>query len=452
MAKTTFRALVVSRDAALRDRIRGIFPQDNVRIDWYEDTGRISGVVRRVQYDLAFLSDASAGSDDPYNADMVRCIAESNPLTQVLLVVDKGNIPEIAPSLTSGAYHYIKRPASDSELEAIIKTALRDRPSFKLQSRKAHKRDRLDGLIGRSLPMQKVFELILRAAQVEVPVLILGETGTGKDVAAQIIHRRSQRKKKPYMAINLGSLPTELVASEIFGHEKGAFSGATARHHGVFERTADGTVFLDEIDCIDEKVAVSLLRLLEQKSFHRLGGTAVIKSDARLIAASNADMDELVKHGKYRSDLFYRLDVFRIVMPSLSERSEDIPLLVNEFTHEYTAALNPSIKGVSDEFMGIMQSYDWPGNVREMKNVIQRAVLMCTSDKLGVKDLPPRFTHVQPSSAKIAFEIGTPLDQIERTMVIRALEATGNNRKEAAKLLGISRRVIYNKLKKHGIS
>jgi DNA-binding NtrC family response regulator len=220
----------------------------------------------------------------------------------------------------------------------------------------------------------------------------------------------------------------------------------------VFERAADGTVFLDEIDCINEKVAVSLLRLLEQKSFRRLGGTGVIKSDARLIAASNADMDELVRHGKYRADLFYRLDVFRILMPSLSDRPEDIPLLVHEFTREFAKSLNPSVKGVSDEFMGVMLSYDWPGNVREMKNVIQRAVLMCTSTRLDTEDLPPRFQHIEPSPTTVSFELGTPLDEIERTMILRALEATNNNRTEAARLLGISRRVIYNKLKKHGIS
>ena len=196
---------------------------------------------------------------------------------------------------------------------------------------------------------------------------------------------------------------------------------------------------------------MSLLRLLEQRSFRRLGGAQQIDVDVRLIAASNADLGKMAQDGEFRKDLFYRLDVFRITIPPLRERSEDIPLLVNDFASSYARSLGADVTGVSERFMKIMQAYNWPGNVREMKNVIQRATLMCEGDQLVPEDLPPRFLDVKPSESHVTFEMGTSLDEIEKTMVIRALETTKNNRKEAAKLLGISRRVIYNKLRKHGL-
>jgi len=283
------------------------------------------------------------------------------------------------------------------------------------------------------------------------PVLITGETGTGKDLAAQAIYRSGSRSGGPYLPVNLGALPRELVASELFGHEKGSFTGAAQQREGIFERAHGGTVFLDEIGSVDEKVQVSLLRLLEQKRFQRLGGRQSLTSDVRLIAATNDDLSEAVRRGAFREDLFYRLDVFHIEMPPLRERQGDVPLLIDTFLKRYNDTFRKSIRGIAPECVSIFENYDWPGNVRELKNVIQRAVLVCTDAVLAPEHLPPRLLPDQAERPSVAFEIGTPLADIEREMISLVLAFTNNNRKRAAEVLGISRRTLYNKLARYDL-
>ncbi len=443
---------VVSDDKKLSERIGNLSLDRKTHIAWHKGTANLVEIVRGTSFDIIVLTDsATPGNDQSSNDKLVKSIAKESPRSQILFITRPESLENVVSTLEVGTYQYAKQPVSDDELRLLIETALRDQKLVVEKTEAIGQGDRFDMLIGRAPSMQQVYRSIKRVAQSEVPVLILGDTGTGKDLAAQIIHRRSKRSGEPFIAINLGSLPSDLVASELFGHEKGAFSGAIKTHQGVFERAGNGTVFLDEIDCIDEKVRVSLLRVLDEKSFHRLGGSQAITASARLLAATNADLEAKVERGEFREDLFYRLDVFRINMPPLRHRPEDIPLLVNEFVATYCRANNRDLVGVSREFMEIMQSFDWPGNVRELKSIIHRAILMCDSDELQPKHLPKRFHNIDPSPTKVAFEIGTPLEEIERTMVLRALEATNNNRKEAARLLGISRRVIYNKLKKHNI-
>ncbi len=444
--------VVVSESRDLADRVEGLLSDNKPVVSWQKNSRRIVSLVRKEKYDLVILTDnATRGDNQPANDELVASILTASPRSQILFLAQPENIENVISTLESGTYQYTKLPVPDEELKMLIETALRDRGSVVDQLEEGDREDRLDNMIGRAPSMQRVYRQIKRAAVSEIPVLILGETGTGKDLAAQIIHRRCDRAKKPFISINLGSLPTDLVASELFGHEKGSFSGAIKQHQGVFERAQDGTVFLDEIDCIDEKVRVSLLRLLDQKSFRRLGGADLIETNVRLIAATNADLESMVERGEFREDLFYRLDVFRITMPPLRRRPEDIPLLVSDFTALYGRTHKREPLRVSREFMEIIQAYNWPGNIRELKSIIHRAVLMCDGRELRPNHLPSRFRSVDASPTKVSFEIGTPLEEVERTMVQRALEATDNNRKEAAKLLGISRRVIYNKLKKHNI-
>lgn len=309
----------------------------------------------------------------------------------------------------------------------------------------------VDKLVGKSKPMQEVYRQIRQAAATDIPILLIGETGTGKDLAAQAIHEQSERQNGPYIAINLGALPSELVGSELFGHEKGAFTGAIGRRKGKFEEARNGTIFLDEIATIDAKVQVSLLRLIEQKRFHRLGGQTTIRTNARVIAASNQNLSELVEQGRFRKDLYYRLDVFRIVMPPLHERNGDIVPLIEAFLNRFNRSFKKHIMGVAPECIDLLESYDWPGNVRELKNVVQRAVLVCEGEVLLLDHLPSRFRKGKPIPSKVSFEIGTPLEAVEREMIVRALAAAQNNRRHAADLLGISRRALYNKLRKHNI-
>lgn len=452
MPDSSVNIIVVSKSRALASRVESLVEELSPRITWQKDSGKVVSLVTGKRFDLVILSDdATKGDESSYNEELVVSISEASPQSQILFLVNPKNVENVVTTLEKGAYQYVKQPVSDTELKMLIETALRDRSVLAAEEIETGMVDRFDGIIGRAPSMQKVYSQIRRAAESNIPVLITGETGIGKDLTAQAIHRQSQRAKEPFVSINLGALPTDLIASELFGHEKGSFSGAIKQHQGVFERAGSGTVFLDEIDCIEEKVRVSLLRVLDNKSFSRLGGSDQIKSAARLIAATNADLEELVEQGNFREDLFYRLDVFRITIPPLRRRPEDVPLLVQEFVAVFCRANDRDLLKISPEFLGVLQAYHWPGNVRELKSVIHRAVLMCDARVLKPTHLPARFREIDPSPSRVTFEIGTPLEEVERTMVLRALEATGNNRKEAAELLGISRRVIYNKLKKHKI-
>ncbi len=355
--------------------------------------------------------------------------------------------------MKAGTYQYTKLPITDEELRLLIETAIEQRPEYEAQAqlKPALKTTKLEQLVGSSAAMQDVYRQVRQAAATDMPVLLTGETGTGKDLTAQAIHNRSNRNEGPYIAVNLGALPTELVASELFGHEKGAFTGAVEQYKGKFELAHSGTVFLDEISTIDEKIQVSLLRLIEQKKFHRLGGRGSITSNARLITATNEDLSDAIKQGIFREDLYYRLDVFRIDVPPLRERWGDIPLLIDEFTKRYNKSFHKNIMGIAPECITLLESYDWPGNVRELKNVIQRAVLVCQGDVILPEYLPPRFNPEKSKSGKVSFDIGTTLAEVEREMIVRTLNETANNRKRTAEILGISRRALYNKMKKYEI-
>jgi DNA-binding NtrC family response regulator len=343
----------------------------------------------------------------------------------------------------------------NGELNAMTRRPMENVP-LERSPRPSEEKGRILGekeFYGESLCMQKVYEQIRQAASTDVPVLILGETGTGKELVARAIHLESDRREGLYIPVNLGAIPTELVGSELFGHERGAFTGAAERNKGRFEQAEGGTLFLDEIATIDEKMQVSLLRIIEQKEFYRLGNGRAVRANVRLIAASNEDLAALTSKGRFREDLYYRLDVFRISVPRLQERRGDVALLIERFLRRYSEEFAKNVVDISSECMGILESYKWPGNVRELKNVIQRAVLVCTEETLLPEHLPPRFLNGKNlrRESETVFEVGTSLDRMEREMIVRTLEAAGNNRTRAAELLGISRRALYNKLQKHNL-
>jgi DNA-binding NtrC family response regulator len=414
---------------------------------------RLSRYLASHNPNLVVISGEVCRPDSDKLIRLLRRLETSHPRTQILLIVDEDQTDLAARAMEAGAFLYAKRPLSDTELKRLMAATLERQPQF-VDERQLLKRkhpERMGPIVGRAPVMQRLFEQIARAAASEVPLLLLGETGSGKDLVAQTIHQLSSRKRHPYIPVNLGSLPIELVASELFGHEKGAFTGAAGVRRGVFEQADQGTVFLDEIDAVNEKVQVSLLRLLERNEFRRLGGKEAIHTDARIIAASNADLDELVKNKRFRDDLFFRLDVVRIMMPPLRERPDDIPLLVNDYLAHYNDAYGGVISGISTTALKALQAYNWPGNVRELRNVVQRAALVRGSGEIDVEHLPKRFGQAATSDISMTFPLGTSLKEVEREMILRALEATENNRTRAAELLGISRRVLYNKLKSHGI-
>jgi DNA-binding NtrC family response regulator len=311
-----------------------------------------------------------------------------------------------------------------------------------------------EGIIAVSLPMRSIIRRIMDAAAVDIPVLITGETGTGKDLVAAAIHRRSSRKNKPYIAVNMGAIARELIASEIFGHEKGAYTGAQDTRPGIFEQADCGTVFLDEIATMDEKTQISLLRVLEEKTFRRVGGIRNIGTDARIIAATNEDLEKNVTQKRFREDLFYRLNVFPIRVPPLRERISAITALVNHFVSRFGAVYGKEVESVAPESYRLLRRYSWPGNVRELKNVIQTAVLMVEGKELTPDLLPQRIRDAVGASESrgettCSFRVGTSLHGVENEFIRATLAHVGGNKKLAASILGISRRALYNKIKKH---
>jgi transcriptional regulator with PAS, ATPase and Fis domain len=304
--------------------------------------------------------------------------------------------------------------------------------------------------------MREVFQRVLEAASEDISVLITGETGTGKDMVASAIHKRSRRKNGPYIAVNTGAMPADLIASELFGHEKGAYTGAVETTKGRFEEAHTGTIFLDEISTINEKAQVSLLRVLETKTFRRVGGEKDINADVRVIAATNENLEEAVKQKRFREDLFYRLDVFHIHVPALRERPGGVTLLTNYFVPHFNSIYKKKVRAVAPETWQSLRSYSWPGNVRELKNVIQRAVLMAKGEELTPDLLPLRIRAASTAESGIATQhfpihAGMTLDAVEKEFILMTLAATKGNKKEAAQKLAISRRALYDKLKKHGL-
>ncbi|MBD3288230.1 AAA domain-containing protein [candidate division KSB1 bacterium] len=438
----------------LPKRIRKLIDSDKVNVDFDRDLQSLFKYFKNSTYDVLIVESSACNNDLPTCLKLVKNIVATSAATKIILLVAPSEVDGAIAALKEGAYQYAKLPVKDEELKMLIETAIEMNSFIGAQKAPSNKsgNDRLGELIGSSSQMQRVYQRARQAAaSSEIPVLLLGETGTGKDMVAQTIHQLSDRKEGPYVPVNLGALPSELVASELFGHEKGSFTGAVKQHKGVFESGRDGTIFLDEIEAISEKIQVSLLRLLEQKKFRRLGGKETYDTNARIIAASNANLDELVQNGYFRQDLYYRLDVFRIDLPPLHERREDISLLSNEFLSKFSQAYKKVNMKLSPECIHIFQRYDWPGNIRELKNVIQRAAIICECDEILPEHLPPKFRKSKKERPTVEFEIGTPLDKVEREMIIRALTLANDNRTRAAELLGISRRAIYNKLKKHNI-
>jgi DNA-binding NtrC family response regulator len=301
--------------------------------------------------------------------------------------------------------------------------------------------------------MQEVFQRILEAAAVDISVLITGETGTGKDMVASAIHKRSKRRDGAYVAVNTGAIASDLIASELFGHEKGSFTGAVGTTKGLFEEAHGGTIFLDEISTIDEKAQVSLLRVLETKTFRRVRGEKDICANVRVIAATNDNLEEAVRQKRFREDLFYRLDVFHIHVPALRERPGGVALLTNHFVPHFNAIHKKNVRTVTPDTWRCLRGYTWPGNVRELKNVIQRAVLMAKGEELTAELLPLRIrsaivaeTHEPAQRSPI--HVGMTLDAVEKEFIQMTLDSVSGNKKQAAQRLAISRRTLYDKLRK----
>ena len=451
MTQDDLNIICVLQVPDLAHRLPRIFPERKVRVTLEKSVDKVLERFEQQSYDVFIFSSAADISEDKDSIELLELISFKCPATQILYLVEADRLHMAMSALKAGSYQYAKLPIPDQELKLLIETALEQRSEYapNLLLKEEVQKTNFEKMVGGSIAMHQVYRQIRQAAATDIPVFISGETGTGKDLAAQAIHQLSSRADNPYLPVHLGALPQDLVPSELFGHEKGAFTGASNRYLGSFEQASGGTVFLDEISTISEKVQISMLRLLEGKEFYRIGGRDPIKSDVRIIAASNEDLQEAVDRNLFRSDLYFRLEVLQIHMPPLRERHGDMLLLMEHFINLYSQANGKSILGVSPECLRLLSSYEWPGNVRELKNVVLRAVVHCQGDIILPEHLTERIIYGNPKLPTVTLPIGKTLAELEREIIIRTLEFTGRNKKRAAEILGISRRALYNKIDKH---
>ena len=382
--------------------------------------------------------------------DLLRALHDQLSDITFILLTAQGTVESAVGAIKDGAYDYLSKPVDPQRLRILLQKAV-ERQTTLREVRQLRRQLREQGsfgrIIGNSPAIRTVYRVIEQAAPTSASVLISGESGTGKELIAQTIHELSPRATFPFVAINCAAIPETLLESEIFGHEKGAFTGAHDRRTGVFELAHRGTLFLDEIAEMMPATQVKLLRVLQERTFRRLGGRQEQSVDVRVIAATNVDPGQAVASGKLREDLYYRLNVFAMELPALRERREDIPLLVQTFLNEFNKHNGKAIRGVDQEAMYVLERYQWPGNIRELRNVIERATILADSEFIEHRHLPPTLiARGEESLPTLTISPGTTVDEAERRLILLTLEHTRNNKTRAAEVLGISLKTLHNKL------
>ncbi len=438
------KLLIVDDEPSVRDSLSKWFREEGYDVATTENASDALTLLAQQRFDAALIDIKMHGTD---GIELQRRVHEIDPELVVIIMTGYASVETAVAALKNGAYDYVTKPLDPDDIAHLVKNAL------------AHKRVAQENallrqtvadvahpgdLIGQSAAMRKVFEAIETVGPTDATVFITGESGTGKELVARAIHMASARKFHPMVAIHCGALTETLLESELFGHEKGAFTGAQYRKKGKFELAEGGTVFLDEIGDISLKTQTDLLRVLQEREITRVGGNQAIKVDFRCIAATNKDLEKLIDEGKFRPDLFYRLNVFRIELPPLSARREDIPLLVDHFVHKFSLAMNKRIARVSSGAMTQLQRQPWVGNVRELENAVERAMVVGQEPELRETDFIFKLPGVQPAGRK--------LEDMERAHILRVLDECGGNQSHAAEVLDIDRVTLYHKLKKYGWS
>ena len=386
--------------------------------------------------------------------EFLRRLKSTWPDTEVLVMTAYGSIDTAVEAMRSGAYDYLAKPIDRERFSVVVEKALE---RHALASENKQLRDRLetrarfDRMVGESEPLQGVYRLVEMVAGSDVTVLVTGESGTGKELVARAIHHKSPRAAGPFVTLNCGALPENLLESELFGYEKGAFTGAAGTKVGRFELADGGTLFLDEVGELSLKSQVDFLRVLETKEFRRLGGTKLVKVDTRIIAATNRNLEQAVAEGRFREDLYYRLNVVPIHLPPLRDRAEDIALMVDSFLREFAARHQRDPQEVSREALRFLRLYAWPGNIRQLRNVIERLVVTVREKTIQPEHLPEEIQASREGARTMVVKLGTPLEEIERDVITRTLAEVTNHRERAAKLLGISLRALQYKIKEYGI-
>ena len=435
--------LIVDDETVVRDSLGKWFEEEGYFVETATSAKDALLRLPSQHWDLALVDIKMPGMDGLY---LQRKIHEVDSEIIIIIMTGYASVETAVRALKDGAYDYIAKPFDPDDLAHVVRKALEHR---RVKEENVRLRQNLEQaqaveLVGQSRAMQKVLESIRTVAPTDTTVLIHGESGTGKELVARAIHNLSPRRFMPLVTIHCGALTETLLESELFGHERGAFTGAQYRKKGKFEIAEGGTVFLDEIADISLKTQTDLLRVLQEKEITRVGGNQVIPVDFRAVAATNKELSALVKEGTFRADLYYRLDVFGIEVPPLRERKEDIPLLVDHFIRKYARAMSKRFESLSRTALDVLMNYSWPGNVRELENAIERAMVIGREPEIQPADFPLQFT------ATPDLEAGVTLEDVERGHILRVLESCDWNQTRAAKVLQIDRVTLYNKIKKYG--
>ena len=439
------RLLIVDDELSVRDSLSKWFLEEGYEIGAAENANDALTRMAEQKWDAAFVDIKMHGTD---GIELQRRMHEIDPNLIVIIMTGYASVETAVAELKNGAYDYVTKPLDPDDISHLLEKALAhkraEQENLRLREAVAEVA-RPEEMVGQSVAMRKVFDAIETVASTDATVLITGESGTGKELVVKAIHAASPRRFHPLVVIHCGALTETLLESELFGHEKGAFTGAQYRKKGKFEIAEGGTAFLDEIGDITLKTQSDLLRVLQEREITRVGGNQIIKVDFRCIAATNKDLEKLIDEGKFRPDLFYRLNVFRIEMPPLRERPEDIPLLVDHFVRKFSLAMNKRINRVSPAAMEQLQQQPWLGNVRELENAVERAMVVGQEPELREQDFILKQNSVPNGHGK-------SLEDVERAHILRVLADCGGNQSHAADILDIDRVTLYHKLKKYGWS
>ncbi len=443
------RAAVIDDEPTAAKMVKRVLDKDNFHVEVFYDGDSFLKRMRQEPFDLAFIDLKLPDID---GIQLLKFIKIEHPDTEAIIVTGHASIETAVEATKRGAFHYVTKPCKRHEIRLLAKRA-----GEKIRLREENKKLRLAigkdnlmaGFIGSSPAMQRIFATIRKVAMVNCNVLLEGETGTGKQMVAKAIHKLSPRKDKPFVAFNCGGFTEELICSELFGHEKGAFTGAISRKIGLFEAASGGTILLDEIGEMPMSMQVKLLYVLQERQIMRVGGSKPIDLDIRIIAATNKVLQEEVKRGNFREDLYYRLNVVNIKLPRLADRRDDIPLLVNHFLEKFNLAFGKDVKRLDPQVQEMLMEYDYPGNVRELENIIQRAVALAEGEEIRLSDLPRRFQDIEALGRGLSSML--PLAEVEKRHIERVLKATGYNKSLTCKILGIPRSTLWRRMKKFRI-
>jgi len=444
-----FTILVIDDEKNIREGLKAALELDGYNVELAADGAAGLEIALKSEVDLVITDLKMPGVT---GEEVLRRVTSETPGIPVIVLTGHGTVESAVDAMRAGAYDFLTKPLNLDRLSLLVKRALQNR-ELVLQHRELERevsgKRSFEHIIGKSPAMTRVFDIVKKVASTKASVLITGESGVGKELIANALHNLSPRKDKPFIKVHCAALAETLLESELFGHEKGSFTGAVSRKRGRFELAHGGTIFLDEIGEIDQSVQIKLLRVLQEKKFERVGGEEVIEVDVRVITATNRDLEREIAEGRFREDLFYRLNVVRIHVPPLRERKDDIPMMIASFVKEFAEENGKRIEGIDPKARSALYAYDWPGNVRQLRNCVESAVVMSSSPVITLDDLPPSIRPGEEAPS-IHIPVGATMAEAERQVIMQTLSANAGNKTKTAEVLGIGRKTLHRKLDEYG--